>query len=266
MDLSTTGSTVPVSFATWKSFMGDDNSQAGIAGSGYFTSAMFVNAAIGDLHLVPGGNALVNALGIPIPGVTTDYDGVLRSAPMPTIGSDEFTPPPNISPTFSGYTLKAKKNTPLSVGKTKLLARAADADGGVPAISGVGAVSAQGGSVTLGVSSVGYSPPLDFTGLDTFSVTIIDGQGGSVVGTVTVNVSAGNAAGSGNEPQITVQPGGSVALLFQAIPGQSYRVERSTDLQAWTLLETVTAASDGTLPCVDPDPPTGSAFYRLVVP
>ena len=177
-----------------------------------------------------------------------------------------FTGSNTLDPIFSGYTLKAVKNTPVSVGKTKLLSRAADADGGVLAISGVGALSAQGGSLVLGASSIGYSPPVDFTGLDTFGLTIIDGQGGSVVGTVTVNVGEGNAAGSGNEPQITVQPGGSVALLFQAIPGQSYRVERSTDLQAWTLLETVTAASDGTLPCVDPDPPAGSAFYRLVVP
>ncbi len=263
MDFST-GQTSPMSFTTWQSSTGDTNSQAGIAGSGNFTSAMFVNAAAGDLHLVPGGNVLVNALGIPIAGVIDDYDGSLRSATAPTIGSDEYVP--NAPPTFSGYTLKAKKNTSLSVGKTKLLSRAADADGGMPAISGVGALSAQGGSLVLGASSIGYSPPVNFTGLDTFGITIIDGQGGSVVGTVTVNVGEGNAAGSGNEPQITLQPGGSVALLFQAIPGQSYRVERSTDLQAWTLLETVTAASDGTLPCVDPDPPVGSAFYRLVVP
>lgn len=266
MDYSTTaGTTVPVSFSEWQSSTGDTNSQAGIAGSGNFTATVFVNTATGDLHLVPDGNPLVNALGIPISSVTNDYDGTLRSATTPTIGSDEYIPN-TLNPTFSGYTLKAKKNTPVSVGKTKLLGRAADADGGVLAINGVGALSAQGGSVVLGASSVGYSPPVNFTGLDTFGLTIIDGQGGSVVGTVTVNVSDGNAVGSGNEPQITVQPGGSVALLFQAIPGQSYRVERSTDLQAWTLLETVTAASDGTLPCVDPDPPVGSAFYRLVVP
>ena len=96
MDFSTSGTAVPMSFATWQSSTGDTNSQAGIAGTGSFTAAMFVNAATGDLHLVPGGNALVNALGTPIAGVTDDYDGDVRSATKPTIGSDEI-PLPDIA-------------------------------------------------------------------------------------------------------------------------------------------------------------------------
>ena len=91
MDFSgTSGTSVPMSFATWQNATGDTPSQAGVAGSGSFTTAMFVNAAIGDLHLVPGGNVLVNALGTPIPGVTEDYDGELRSATTPSIGADEI--------------------------------------------------------------------------------------------------------------------------------------------------------------------------------
>ena len=79
-----------MSFATWQSTTGDTNSQAGIAGSGNFTPALFVNAATGDLHLVPGGNALVNGKGTPIVGVTDDYDGNPRSATTPSIGSHEI--------------------------------------------------------------------------------------------------------------------------------------------------------------------------------
>ena len=91
MDFSSTqGTAVPVSYATWQSSTGDTSSQAGIAGSGNFTAAMFVSAATGDLHLVPGGNALVNGLGTPIAGVTTDYDGDARSATTPNIGADEL--------------------------------------------------------------------------------------------------------------------------------------------------------------------------------
>lgn len=92
MDFSgTSGTAVPVSFATWQSSTGDANSQAGIAGTGGFTGAMFVNAATGDLHLVPGGNVLVNDLGIPIPGVTDDFDGDPRPTAVPgTIGSDQM--------------------------------------------------------------------------------------------------------------------------------------------------------------------------------
>ena len=93
MDFSTTGSTVPVSFATWQSTTGETNSQAGPAGTGSFTAAIFSNAATGDLHLAPGGNPLVNTTGTPIAGVVDDYDGDPRNALTPSIGADEFVPP-----------------------------------------------------------------------------------------------------------------------------------------------------------------------------
>jgi alpha-tubulin suppressor-like RCC1 family protein len=93
MDFNTTTSPFAMSFAAWQSSTGDTNSQAGIAGSGNFTSAMFVSAATGDLHLVPGGNVLVNATGTPIAGVTDDYDGDPRSATAPMIGADEILLP-----------------------------------------------------------------------------------------------------------------------------------------------------------------------------
>jgi hypothetical protein len=93
MDFSDTGSAVPMSFATWQFTTGDTNSQAGIAGSGNFTGALFVSAATGDLHLVPGGNVLVNALGTPIAEVTDDCDGDPRSVTAPIIGADEILLP-----------------------------------------------------------------------------------------------------------------------------------------------------------------------------
>ncbi|WP_395737035.1 hypothetical protein [Prosthecobacter sp.] len=76
-------------FGTWKSYHFDANSQADVAGSGNFTPAMFVDAANGDLHLVPGGNPLVNATGIPVAGVIDDYDGDLRPSSTPNVGSDQ---------------------------------------------------------------------------------------------------------------------------------------------------------------------------------
>lgn len=84
---------LPMSFASWQTYGLDQNSQAGIAGSGSFTSAMFADAANGDLHLVPGGDSLVNTTGIRVSGVTDDYDGELRNTATPSIGSDEFPQP-----------------------------------------------------------------------------------------------------------------------------------------------------------------------------
>jgi hypothetical protein len=78
-----------MNFAAWQSYTQDKNSQAGIASTGNFTTAMFVDAAHGDLHLVPGGNALVNAKGIPVAGYTDDFDGDLRPSGTPNVGSDQ---------------------------------------------------------------------------------------------------------------------------------------------------------------------------------
>jgi hypothetical protein len=84
----------PVSFATWKSTTGGDaNSLAGNPG-GSFTTGMFVNPAIGDLHIVAGGNPLVSNTGVPVIGVTADYDNETRDATTPDIGSDELNPSP----------------------------------------------------------------------------------------------------------------------------------------------------------------------------
>jgi hypothetical protein len=84
---------IPISHAQWKANLpGDTHSSAGNPGGNY-TSAMFVDPANGNLHLVPTGNVLVNNTGTPIAGVTTDYDGDARSPTSPNIGADELRPP-----------------------------------------------------------------------------------------------------------------------------------------------------------------------------
>ena len=141
MKLGTTGGTsVQVNFATWQAATGDTNSVAGIAGSGNFTAALFVNAATGDLHLVPGGNPLVNATGTPIAGVTDDFDGDPRSVITPSIGSDEF-PHPYIAftdwATSAGLLAEnaAPTATPYQDGIGNLLKYAFNMNGGGPDVS-----------------------------------------------------------------------------------------------------------------------------------
>lgn len=88
--------TMPVSFAAWQAGSGNDaNSSAGNPG-GNFTAAMFVNPTLGDLHIVTTGNALVSNAGVPISGLTTDYDNDTRNALMPDLGSDEFAAPTKV--------------------------------------------------------------------------------------------------------------------------------------------------------------------------
>lgn len=91
---STSGT--PISYVQWQTNVpGDTHSSASNPGGSY-TSAMFASPANADLHLVPGGNALVNGAGTPIAGLTTDFDGDIRSASSPVIGADEI-PLPDIA-------------------------------------------------------------------------------------------------------------------------------------------------------------------------
>lgn len=180
-------------------------------------------------------------------------------------GNVSVTVADTLPPTFSGYAFGTPKNTGATVGIAKILSNAADADGGTPALSSVASTSAQGGTVAVSGSNIIYTPPSNFTGLDTFAVTIADGQGGVVVGNVTVNVTDGSGQGQ-NQAILTILPGGNVAVLFMGIPNQSYQIQRSTDLLTWTTLQTVSAGADGTLPFTDTAPPVGTAFYRTKVP
>ncbi|MDO8999366.1 MAG: T9SS type A sorting domain-containing protein [Bacteroidota bacterium] len=49
--------------------------------------------SIGDLHLVPATNALLDNTGTPIVGITVDIDNQVRNAVTPDVGADEFSAP-----------------------------------------------------------------------------------------------------------------------------------------------------------------------------
>lgn len=182
MDYSNTfGTAVPVDFATWQSSTGDTNSQAGLAGSGSFTTAMFVDAANGDLHLVPGGNALVNGAGTPIAGLTTDFDGDIRSASSPVIGADEI-PLPDIA-----------------VAQTSALAD--------------GAGSVDFGSVTLGSSSTAKIFTVTNPGIADLSSLVVS-KIGTDAGDFTVSALSATSIPVGNGTAtftVTFSPGSSGA-------------------------------------------------------
>ncbi|KQT11041.1 Ig-like domain-containing protein [Ramlibacter sp. Leaf400] len=69
-----------------------------------------------------------------------------------------------------------------------LLANDSDSDGGVLSITGVSAVS--GGSVALSGGSIVFTPTANFHGTASFTYTLVDGQGGTTTGTVTVTVAS----------------------------------------------------------------------------
>lgn len=257
---------IPISYAQWQANVpGDIHSSAGNPGGSY-TSAMFVDPANGDLHLIPGGNLLVNNTGTPIPNLATDFDGQLRSASQPYIGADELLAPANQPPLFSGYAVATTPNTAVEMGHAALLERASDPDSGILAIFSASANSAQGGTVTNTGGNITYSPPASYTGLDIFSITITDNQGGITPGIVIVNVTDTSVATDIPTQIAYFQNGGTVAVLFPGIPGHSYQIQRSTDLVNWSSIKLVTATSGGHVPFTDPNTSPGSAFYRISLP
>jgi hypothetical protein len=53
---------------------------------------VFVSKLFGNLHILTSASSPVNAAGIPISGITTDIDGIIRNSFTPDIGADEFIP------------------------------------------------------------------------------------------------------------------------------------------------------------------------------
>ena len=167
----------------------------------------------------------------------------------------------NHAPTFSGFAFTARKNHAAAVPRAGIVAKAADVDGDTLAITTANPASAQGGAVALGASDVTFTPAANFTGADSFTVTIADGFGGSVIGTVNVTVAnqAGNAA---RQSTTAVLANGSAETIFYGNAGQLCEIQRSPDLIGWTTLQTAPAGDDGILVFTDPAPPAGKAFYR----
>ena len=194
-------------------------------------------------------------------GDAGNYDVVVTGPTFVTATSLTGVITVNSPPTFDGYSFGAVTSQPTTVLADKILAHAADVDNDTLSISAVSAASAQGGTVSLVAGGVLYTSAAAFTGTDHFTVTITDGHGNSVNGTLQVTVSDGSNP-TANQASLVKNGDGTVDVLFYGIPGRSYQIQRSTDLLIWTIQQTLNAAADGKLPFHDPAPPEDTAFYR----
>lgn len=171
----------------------------------------------------------------------------------------------NDAPTFAGYSISTAYQKTASISLGKLTNKAADVEGDALSVTTAGPASAQGGTAVLQASSILYTPPTGFSGADTFPVTIADARGASVSGTVAVNVQVNTGIGT-NAAALSVMSGGRIGVGFQGIPGRSYEIQRSSNLNDWTAIATVTAAANGAVTFIDESPPSGRTFYRLRKP
>lgn len=174
----------------------------------------------------------------------------------------------NMPPGFVDYAANTAFQSAITLGNAKLLARASDPERDIITLTGVDPASAQGGTLQLQSSGIVYSPPLGFSGPDSFRLQITDSRGAVAMGTVSVTVAPNPSSGgpTSNPPRITVLPGGVIRLKFQGIPGRTYQIQRSTDMESWTTIFTTIASPIGAIEYDDENPPEPSGFYRLAAP
>jgi autotransporter-associated beta strand protein len=187
--------------------------------------------------------------------------GTLVSLPV-TVG-------PNHAPVAPApKSLTTAENTAATYVFAKLLDGATDADNDTLTVTAAGSPTAHGTTV-LEASDVKYTPTTGYTGSDSYTYTISDGNGGTAVGTVNVTVTD-NGGGS---PNVVAGPTfdsgtGTFSVTFAGIPGYEYTVEYAVGSAAppWTKLENVIAGSDGLFTVTDGPGLSGSRYYRTVYP
>lgn len=194
-------------------------------------------------------------------GDAASYDVVITGPTLVTTTSLAAVLTLNTAPTFVGYTIFAQRNVAANTAASAILTRASDAQGHAISLNAVSATSTSGGTVSLSAGNVNYVPPTGFIGNDTFTITLTDSLALSSTAVVNVFVSTDGLAPV--SASVNFQQNGSIAGLFIGILGQSYEMQRSTDLITWSVLKTVIPAPDSTIPLLDPAPPTDKAFYRI---
>ena len=159
-----------------------------------------------------------------------------------------------------------KPGKPIRVAVTQLLANDTDPEFDPLSVTGVSAVSANNGGVSLREGQIVYIPPtgsnsdLD----DAFTYTVSDGTA-SATGTVTVRVASGSVAPTQN--LLSAQPAtDGLHLYFIGVIGKRYSIQRATDLSSpvWVTIGTSIPDSNGRFEFVDSSAPVGTAFYRAV--
>jgi hypothetical protein len=121
----------------------------------------------------------------------------------------------------------------------------------------------------LEADDVRYTPATGYTGSDSYTYTISDGNGGTAVGTVDVTVTADGGASPNIVGDPTFDSGtGTFSVTFAGVPGIVYTVEYALGSAAppWTKLKNATAGPLGLFTVTDGPGLSGSRYYRTVYP
>jgi hypothetical protein len=192
MDYGSASTGTPVSFAAWQAGPpARDASSTGDIAANFTPANIFVDFANNDLHLKATAPASILNAGVPVAGVTTDFDGNSRDASTPDIGADELSPGV-LALSAATYSAGEGAGT-----VTITVNRTGGTDGAVTVDYALTNGSATGGAVCgAGVDFVNTGGTVNFaTGQasNTFNVTICNDA--LFEGNETFNVALSNATG-----------------------------------------------------------------------
>ena len=141
------------------------------------------------------------------PMTTFDFsvnDGFIDSAASATISLN--IDPDNDYPTGSGAMFTTLEDISLVIdgtSPTNLLTNVTDVDGDVLTVTPTVVSGPSNGTLSLNIDGTfTYEPDDDFNGVDSFMYEVVDGSGGSIVVTATINVSPDN-----DDPVLIIKPG-----------------------------------------------------------
>lgn len=126
----------------------------------------------------------------------------------------------NLPPVTGAETVNAQKNLSIYLPVANLVANDSDPNGGSFSITVVNNTSTNGGSVSLSGSYVIYTPVSNFVGKDQFTYTLTDSEGGSVSGTINVNILSLNLP---SQSRLAINPAlNDQTLIFSGFSSQLY--------------------------------------------
>ncbi|MGP1386414.1 MAG: Ig-like domain-containing protein [Thainema sp.] len=189
-------------------------------------------------------------------GAQVQIIGTLNSGEVARIDYVQFDPistPTNRPPDAVNDTANTDANTAVFI---NVLGNDTDPDGNPLSITGVQSTSAQGGSVVVNSNgTLQYTPAANFSGTDTFTYTIQDGQGGQDTATITVNVAP---PPSGGKPATSLKVEAENMVL-----ANGYEVESQTFASGGKMIRLNNNATEGSATITSFD--NGSGVYKVTL-
>ncbi|MFW1678150.1 Ig-like domain-containing protein [Pontibacter sp. JAM-7] len=158
-----------------------------------------------DAALEVGQSFTDSDAGITVNVVTNDSNGITVAIAM-----DDQPAPSNTAPVAQNDSATTSESAAVSIA---VLANDNDADGDNLSITGTSGVN---GSVSISGGNLIFTPNTGFSGVETFSYSISDGNGGSDSANVSVNVTASNNAPVAVNDSASTQANTSVSIAVLA--------------------------------------------------